>query len=329
MTHGDPLGLPFYFQARPAPSRPDPVEERSAVVGPLAILKRAVRKPLLLFALAVLSAPLAGAALTEDAARALIAAQSERVAAAVARMRPQQPGEADVFYIGFAGYGGQAVFRKEADFGRLAFERRYDAQDRSLLLVNDEDDVETYPIASRTNLRHALRLIGGRMDPAEDVLVLLLTSHGSENEGIEVSNGSLPLAQLHPSDVRDALDEAGIRWRVVIASACYAGVFLPPLRDDSTLVLTAADDTHSSFGCDDERDLTWFGEALLRDALPGAASLEEAFGAAREIIAERERKERVEGSRPQIHVGPAIREKLAELEAARAGAHRAPAAQVN
>lgn len=288
-----------------------------------------MRKPLLLLVLTALSAPLAGAPLSKDATRALIAAQAERVAAAVARMRPQQPGEADVFYVGFAGYAGQAVFRKEADFGRRAFERRYDAYERSLLLINDADDAETYPIASRTNLRHALRLIGARMDPAEDVLVLLLTSHGSAKEGLEVSNRSLPLAELHPRDVREALDEAGIRWRVVIASACYAGVFIPPLRDDSTLILTASDDAHSSFGCEDERELTWFGEALLRDALPGAASLEEAFGTAREMIAERERKERVEESRPQIHVGPAIRAKLAELEAARAAGHRAPAAQVN
>jgi len=288
-----------------------------------------MRKPLLLFVIAVLSAPLAGASLSEDAVRALIAAQSERVAAAVERMRPQEAGEADVFYVGFAGYGAQAVFRKEADFGRRAFEQRYAAHDRSLLLVNDEDDAETYPIASRTNLRHALRFIGARMDPAEDVLVLFLTSHGSAKEGLEVSNGSLPLAQLHPRDVREALDGAGIRWRVVIASACYAGVFIPPLRDDSTLVLTAADDAHSSFGCEDERELTWFGEALLRDALPEAESLEAAFGAARGIIEERERNEGVEASRPQIHVGPAIRAKLAELEAAHADARRSPAAQVN
>jgi len=33
------------------------------------------------------------------------------------------------------------------------------------------------------------------MNPDEDVLVLFLTSHGSE-EGLEVQNGTLPLAQL-------------------------------------------------------------------------------------------------------------------------------------
>ena len=277
-------------------------------------------RPLLLFVLAV-------AAAADD--RALIDSQAERVESAVARLRPQEPGKADVFFLGFAGYGGQAVFRKEADFARRAFEHRYGADGRSVLLVNDERDRETYPIASRTNLRHALRLVGERMDPAEDVLVLLLTSHGSAEEGLDVSNGTLPLAELRPRDVRDALDDAGIRWRIVIASACFSGIFIRPLRDASTLVLTAADAAHSSFGCEDERELTWFGEALLRDALPDAASLEEAFRTARGIIERRERQEGVERSRPQIHVGKAVRAKLAELEAARALARRTPAAQVN
>jgi hypothetical protein len=191
-------------------------------------------------------------------------------------MQPQQPGVTDVFFVGFAGHGGQDVFRLEATFARDAFAQRYGAGDRSLLLINDEQDRESFPLATRTNLRQALRLIGARMDPEEDILILLLTSHGSAEDGLEVSNGDLPLARLRPSDLRAALSDARIRWRVVIASACFAGVFIPPLRDPSTLVITASDAVHSSFGCEDDRELTWFGEAFLRDSLPNAASMEEA-----------------------------------------------------
>ena len=60
------------------------------------------------------------------------------------------------------------------------------------------------------------------------------------------------------------LDESHIRWRVIIVSACYSGIFIPVLKNDSTLIMTAADSRHSSFGCDDTRDLTYFGEALLQ-----------------------------------------------------------------
>ncbi|MGQ0836536.1 MAG: C13 family peptidase [Gammaproteobacteria bacterium] len=280
-------------------------------------------------ALALVAVGAFSAARAGDDDQALIEAQSDRVATAVARMAPQQPGVTDVYFIGFAGYGGQQVFRKEATFARDAFAQRYGNHGRSLLLINDERDRQSYPLATRTNLRHALRLLGARMDPAEDILLLVLTSHGSSKGGLEVSNGDLPLAMLRPSDLREALTHAGIRWRVVIASACFAGVFIPPLRDASTLIVTAADARHSSFGCEDDRELTWFGEAFLRDALPGAASLEDAFLAARRIVERRERAERAERSRPQMHVGRDIRQKLLALEASRPAARPGSAAQVN
>jgi hypothetical protein len=261
--------------------------------------------------------------------QALLASQPERVVAAVERLASQEPGVTDVFFVGFAGHGGQSVFRSEATFARDAFARRYGSAERSVLLVNDVRDRESFPLATRTNLRHALRLIGERMDLDQDVLVLVLTSHGTAEEGLEVSNGDLPLASLRPSDLRTALVESAIRWRVVIASACFAGVFIPPLRDASTLIVTAADAKNSSFGCEDDRELTWFGEAFLRDALPQSVSIETAFVRARRIIEQRERAEGVERSRPQLHVGDDIRAKLRELDAVEAAAQGEPGTQVD
>jgi hypothetical protein len=266
----------------------------------------------LVFALATLA--VVSAARGAESDQALIEAQAMRVERAVSSLQPHEPGVTDVFFVGFAGYGAQDVFRLEAAFARDVFARRYGTGSRSLLLVNDEEDRASFPLATRTNLRHALQLIAGRMDPREDILVLLLTSHGSALEGLEVSNGALPLARLSPADVRSALADAGIRWRVVIASACFAGVFIPPLRDEATLIVTAADARHSSFGCEDDRELTWFGEAFFRDSLPGAASIQEAFVKARGIIERRERAARVERSRPQMHVGRHIRRKLLEID---------------
>jgi hypothetical protein len=158
-----------------------------------------------------------------------------------------------------------------------------------------------------------------RMDADNDVLVLFLTSHGSV-DGLEVQNGSLPLAQLAPADLREALDTAGIRYRVLVVSACYAGVFLDELKTDTTFIVTASDAEHSSFGCQEDRDLTWFGEAFLKDALPNSASLEDAFAKAQQLIAERESAEHEIHSNPQLYVGPGIRAKLAEIEARRPAA---------
>jgi hypothetical protein len=214
--------------------------------------------------------------------------------------------------VGFAGDGDPGVFRREVQFASEVFAARYGSQERSLLLINDVNDRDSFPLASVSGLAQSLKVLASRMHPDNDVLVLFLTSHGSQ-DGLEVQNGSLPLAQLSPGDLRAALDAAAIRWRVVVVSACYAGVFVDALKSDTTAVLTAADAAHSSFGCDEDRELTWFGEAFLKDALPGSPSLDAAFHKAAALIARREDAEHQIHSNPQLFEGPLIQKKLAEL----------------
>ena len=239
--------------------------------------------------------------------------QPARIAAAVERIVPAHPGKAHMFYLGFAGVGEQEVFKREALYAEQVFADKFGTADRSVELINDDGDRDTYPIASVSGLAQAVRLMAARMDVDEDVLVVMLTSHGSE-DGLAVSNGSLPLAQLGPADLREVLDDSGIKWRIVIVSSCYAGVFLEPLKSDTTLIVTAADARHSSFGCDDSRDLTWFGEAFLRDSLPGAPSFEAAFRKAAGLIQRRETAEHQIHSNPQLFIGERMQEKLAELQ---------------
>jgi hypothetical protein len=252
------------------------------------------------------------------AAEALLYDQPARIAAVVARVTPSEQGTPRVYFVGFAGDADPEVFSRETQFARQAFAGRFGSADRSVLLINDAGDRDSWPLASYSGLGQTLKLLATRMDPAQDVLVLFLTSHGSQ-DGLEVRNGNLPLAQLDPDDLREALDESGIRWRVVIVSACYAGVFVDQLKSDTTLIITAADASHSSFGCQEDRELTWFGEAFLKDSLPNAASLEDAFANATRLIAQRETAGHEIHSNPQMYVGPLMRAKLRELESARSG----------
>ena len=259
----------------------------------------------------------------EDAAQAevLFYDQPARIAAAAERVRETVPHHVSVYFLGFAGDGDPALFRREAQFASEAFGSRYGTDGRSLLLINDVEDRDSYPLASVSGLSQALKALAGRMDPDNDVLVLFLTSHGSQ-DGLEVQNGSLPLAQLAPADLHEALEASGIRYRVVIVSACYAGVFIDELRGDTTAVITAADSEHTSFGCQEDRNLTWFGEAFLKDALPGSTSLEDAFRKASALIAQREDTEHETHSNPQMFMGELMRRKLAGIDAGRPGEDR-------
>jgi hypothetical protein len=152
------------------------------------------------------------------------------------------------------------------------------------------------------------------MDREEDVLFLFLTSHGSADHQLVVNNGALELDEITPEMLRRMLADSGIRWKVIVVSACHAGGFIPPLQDDHTLIVTAADASHESFGCENGKDYTWFGKAYFDEALRGTFSFVTAFERARETIRRREKEEREPPSNPQIWMGEAIRQKLSLLE---------------
>jgi hypothetical protein len=261
-----------------------------------------------------LAAPAAPSLLKPPTAQA----QRQSLMSAVARMDRGNAAGGDVYFVGFAGFGEQKVFRKEAELAQQVFAARYATGGRSLLLVNDIHDRRTYPLATFENLRAVVNAIGRRMHPDRDTLLLMLTSHGNDEDGIAITNGKMPEDALSPQDVRKILDESHIRWRIIIVSACYSGIFIPVLKNDSTLIMTAADAHHSSFGCDDTRDLTYFGEALLRDALPQACSLDQAYADMAGIIRRRETSEEQIHSNPKLFVGPRMAARLPQLDAAAA-----------
>jgi len=190
---------------------------------------------------------------------------------------------------------------------------RYDIGRRSVSLINDQRDLERAPLATVTGLRYALRGLASRMNLDRDVLILSISSHGSEDPAIVVANSELPLRDLTDEDLAEALRDSGIRWRVIIISACYAGGFLESLSDPQTIVITAAAADRTSFGCSNDSDLTYFGQAFYRDALPGARSMRDAFESAKAAIAARERREHVDASNPQAFFGGKMEAKLAAM----------------
>ena len=209
----------------------------------------------------------------------------------------------EAFFLGFAGVGSQKVFAEEIKFASRVVGERYDTAHRELLLINDRRDRETYPLATVSGLRYALKGIARKMNLQRDILFLSLSSHGSDEPELSVSNGAMNLDQVTGENLMQALRDSGIRRRIIVISACHAGAFIPVLKNPSTIIITAAASNRTSFGCSDDRDLTYFGEAFYRDALPGAHSLEQAFSLAQTLIAKREASEHITSSKPQAYFG--------------------------
>ncbi len=243
----------------------------------------------------------------------LLFEQPERIQRAVGQIAPREPGQPNAFFVGFAGYGEQKVFAEEIALAAQVIGTRYGSVNRSVSLVNDQRDLNAFPLATAAGLRRTLLEVGKRMDRSEDILFLVVSSHGEKGAEVVVENGELPLRQLDGAELADAIHDAGIRWKVVVISACFAGGFIEALKDDYSIILTAAAADRTSFGCSDDRDLTYFGEAFLRDALPGAKSLREAFSRAKTYIGNREGIEGVEPSDPQAFFGAALEKHMGEI----------------
>lgn len=231
-------------------------------------------------------------------------------------IEPQRPGVVDMFVIGFGGDGEENVFLNEVAFLRDLAAHRLDAGNRQVSLINNAATAADWPLATATNLERALAGVAQRMDVDEDILFLYLTSHGSEGHELYVNQPPLALDQITPGRLRAALDDAGIRWRVIVVSACYSGGFVNALRDPHTLVVTAARHDRTSFGCGNASTITWFGRAFLVDGLNASRNFRSAWLSARRQIAQREQEEGYDPSEPQWAAGEAIGAQLKKWQAA-------------
>jgi hypothetical protein len=249
-------------------------------------------------------------------AEAILFGQPGRIDEALSAVARDKSPNPKSYFLGFAGVGDEKVFAQEIGLASRVLGERYDMTARTLSLINDARDLERAPLATVSGLKYALRGLASRMNLDQDVLFLSISSHGAKDPAIIVSNSELPLQDLTDDDLADALNESGIKWRVIIISACYAGAFIESLRDPQTIVITASAADRTSFGCSNDRDLTYFGEAFYRDALPTARSLREAFDTAKTAIAARERREHVDASNPQAYFGARMEAKLAKMNPA-------------
>ena len=236
--------------------------------------------------------------------------QGQLIERALDAVQPGRTGVPELFFVGFAPDASQDVFVNEMRFVRRLFDERYGTGGHAIALANSQEALEEFPLASVTNLERALRRVAEQMNGDEDTLFLYISAHGSADHRLSAVQPPLELAALTPSALARLLQDAGIKWRVIVISACYAGGFIEPLRDDNSVVITAAAAERSSFGCETGRDFTYFGEAYFRDGLTRTRSFTEAFELAKASVAKREAAEGLTASLPQMWVGRSIAERL-------------------
>ncbi|MGM8227923.1 C13 family peptidase [Cellvibrio sp. ARAG 10.3] len=238
--------------------------------------------------------------------------QADLLAAAGKRILPSDPEAINLYFVGVAGFSRQDVFRKELDFIHAQFDQQFGTAGRSLVLINHNDTLTNIPMATPHSIEQALQAVASKMNPDKDILFLYLTSHGSAKHEFSIVQQGLSLPDLTAERLGAMIKALPIKWKVIVVSACYSGGFIPLLEGPTTLVMTASSKDRKSFGCTDTSEMTYFGRAYFKEALPEADSFEAAFAKSDTLIAqwEKELDEEVIHSLPQMVMGEEIKQYL-------------------
>lgn len=240
----------------------------------------------------------------------VIVAQPALLDRELTQLKPRTPGKVNLYAVAFAGDGGEDVFRNEAEYFKRLFAQRFHQAGHVIVLENNPASLTTLPLADWSNLESALDALAAKMDPQQDILLLYLTTHGSEDHTLLVDMDPLPLDQIGAKDLAGILAEHPFKHKVVIVNACYSGGFIPPLRGAGTMIITAARANRSSFGCGEQSQFTWFGHAFLVDALNHSGDFAQAFQLARKEVAQWEQHDGYPPSEPQLNIGANIQAQL-------------------
>lgn len=240
-------------------------------------------------------------------------AEHRRVDRALASLLPQRKGVVDAYIIAMA-LDSDPVFGREARGAGKVLARRYDAVGRTLIFAgSDGHSPSALAMGTPDTLALALARVAELMDPKEDVLVLYMTSHGAPI-GLVYNDADQGFGVISATALATALDTLGLMRRVIIISACFSGTFIPVLSGEDAAVLTASAGDRTSFGCKSDNDWTFFGDALINNALRKHQSLAEAGEEAARLIAEWEARGRLTPSLPQTLIGARAAAWLAVLD---------------
>ncbi|WP_339503064.1 C13 family peptidase [Pseudomonas silesiensis] len=224
-------------------------------------------------------------------------AQGRLLADALANVPASTPA-IELYTLTLGGDGKQSVFLRESDYVSNMLTSRFGAFGQ-VRLVNHRDHLADRPMATRENLRRAALTLAERSGP-EDLIFLYLTSHGTSEHELVLEQPRMELSDLPADELAAVLAPLKNRDKIIVISSCYSGGFIPALKDERTLVMTASRADRVSFGCSEQANFTYFGDALFAQALNQTDDLEHAFKLASATVAERELADSFEASEPQI-----------------------------
>jgi len=182
-----------------------------------------------------------------------------------------------------------------AQYGAPAQSWQYGANARQLTRPNIE------------NIAAALTTMAGQARDEEDLVVVMLTSHGSPDSiALQFDQGG-PVIGVSADQLASLLAPLNNDQQILILQACFSGSLIDELQSPNRIIMTAAAADRSSFGCNPDSDNTWFIKSLNR-AMAQGGSWQQVFARTRAFAAQDEITVGVPASNPQRFVGANMRD---------------------
>jgi hypothetical protein len=136
---------------------------------------------------------------------------------------------------------------------------------------------------------------------------VFLTSHGSRN-GLLLRDDLDHDRSLDPSAFGRMLDQGcGSAPTVAIVSGCFSGIFIGSVTEaPNRIILTAARDDRTSFGCSAEERFTYFDDCLFQ-SWPKSRTWAGLYRATDACVRAKENQLGAVHSEPQAYFGPEVR----------------------
>jgi hypothetical protein len=168
-----------------------------------------------------------------------------------------------------------------------------------------ELDTETKPLRSNGDTIYAR--FEKLAETATAGCFVYITSHGAPL-GIVIGETLISIRSV--GDIID--NSCHDRPTIAIISACFSGMFIPVLRADNRMILTAARPDRTSFGCSEDLKYTFFDQCVL-ESLPMVQNFPALADKAKDCVAAREVAEgATPPSEPQVYIGRTIAPALAQ-----------------
>src|SRR6185437_2580844 len=247
------------------------------------------------------------------ASEPVLAAQQFMMDRALDQLADERPGVTDLYFVGFAPDARHPGFVTDVDAAQHAMDERWHTNGRSVVLLNSPLTVAERPFATITHLRQVLLEIGDTIDADDDIVMLYLTGSSGADHTLTAVNPPLELVNLSPLGLKQLLDAAGIRWRVIVVSTCNAGTWMNALKNDDTVVIASSAADVRASDCSGGLAPSSFGQAFFTNAMRHSDDVTRAFEVARKNLADRH------AAQPVIAIGSAIAEHLKSLRGASTG----------